>query len=96
MFCYLCDKLDLIALNVSDDQDLHLGKEVKGEIIDSITQDRLLDEQNVATSLLDLLAHVQDVVTLLFQHAVHLLVVGNDDTVVHLKAHVRTPNHHQF
>ena len=49
-----------------------------------IPEDGLLDEQDVAARLLDLLHQVEDVGPLLPQDPVHLGVVRHHDLVVHL------------
>lgn len=43
-----------------------------------------LDEKHIAAGLLDLLDDLQDVVSLLPQHSVHLGVVGHYHLVLHL------------
>ena len=81
---YLADELDLVALNVLDDHDLELGQKVQRELVDGVAQDGLLDQQDVAARLLDLLGQLQDVLALLLQDAVHLLVVVHDNLRLHL------------
>ena len=34
----LCDKVDVVALDVADDHDLELGEEVQGKIADGIAK----------------------------------------------------------
>lgn len=80
----LGDKLNLVTLNVLDDKNLELGKEVKGELVDSVTENRLLNQEHVASRLLDLLAHVEQVLALLLENLVHLAVVVDHDLVVHV------------
>mmetsp|Transcript_39722 Transcript_39722/g.122315 ORF Transcript_39722/g.122315 Transcript_39722/m.122315 type:complete len:411 (-) Transcript_39722:501-1733(-) len=71
----LADELDVVAFDVLDDEDLHLCEEVQRQVVDRVSQDRLLDEQHVAAALLHLLAHVEDVLALLLEDPVHLRVV---------------------
>ena len=71
----LGDEVDVVSLDVLEDHDLHLGKEVERLFAHSVTEDALLNQQHVAARLLDLLAQLQDVVTLLLDHTVNLLVV---------------------
>mmetsp|Transcript_33852 Transcript_33852/g.74291 ORF Transcript_33852/g.74291 Transcript_33852/m.74291 type:complete len:275 (+) Transcript_33852:605-1429(+) len=68
----LADELNVVALNVLDHQDLHLGQKVERELVHRVAQDGLLDEDDVCAALLDLLAQVEDVLALLFEDAVHL------------------------
>ena len=74
----LADKLHILALNVLHHHDLHLVKEVDGQVGQSVAEDGLLDEENIAAGLLDLLDNVEDVGALLPQHAIHCRVVGYD------------------
>ncbi|KAI3492768.1 hypothetical protein L1887_42565 [Cichorium endivia] len=55
------------------------------QLVDRIAQDRLLDEQHVASGLFDLLAHVEQVLALLLEDLVHLAVVVHHDLVVHVR-----------
>jgi hypothetical protein len=55
---------------------------VKAELIVRIAEDALLYEHNVHAALLDLLEHVEDVLPLVAEYAIHGRIVGNDDTVV--------------
>ena len=43
-----------------------------------------MDEQDIAVGLLDLFTHVEQVLSPLFDHFVHLPIVVDDDGVVHL------------
>jgi len=75
---------DLVTLDVLDDEDLELGEEVQRDVVDGVAQDRLLDEQDVAAPLLDLLAELKNVSALLLDDLVHLPVVVDDDRVIHV------------
>ena len=74
--------INILSLYILDNHDLHFVKEVNGEIRESVTEDGLLDKEDVAARLLDLLHYVEDVRALLAQHAVHGSIVGHN----HLKA----------
>eukprot|EP00051_Salpingoeca_urceolata_P003627 m.59233 g.59233 ORF g.59233 m.59233 type:complete len:321 (-) comp12960_c0_seq1:985-1947(-) len=78
----LAGKLNVVAFNVLDDHDFHFCEKVKGKVVDGITQNRLLDEQDIATGLFDLLAQVQNVGSLLPQHPVHLSIVTHNNLVL--------------
>ena len=80
----LADELDVIALNVTDDHDFHLGEEVKCEIVECVAEDGLLDEEHVTASLLNSLANLENVLLLLTKDAVHGGVIGDD----HVRLHV--------
>lgn len=47
----LRDELNVIALNVFDDHDLHLRQVVQSQLRDSIAENGLLNEEHVATRL---------------------------------------------
>mmetsp|Transcript_41360 Transcript_41360/g.113799 ORF Transcript_41360/g.113799 Transcript_41360/m.113799 type:complete len:399 (+) Transcript_41360:594-1790(+) len=81
----LADKLNVLALDVLDDENLHLGEEVEREFVHRVAQDRLLYEEHVAPRLGDLLAHVQDVLALLLEDPVHLRVVRDDDVLLDVR-----------
>lgn len=85
----LGDEFDLVPLDVLDDHDLEFGEEVQGELVDSVSEDGFLDQQDVAASLLDLLAQGQEVLTFFLQDLVHLSVVVYYDLVVHLREQFR-------
>ena len=72
---HLADELDLVPLDVPNDQDLQLCQEVKGQVGDGIPLNRLLDQEDVATALLDGLAQLQKVLPLFPQDPVHLGVI---------------------
>ena len=78
------DELDVIPLDVSDDENVHLGEEVEREFVVRVAQDALLDQDDVGAGLLDLLAQAEDVLALLPEQAVHGSVVGHDDVVLHV------------
>lgn len=58
---------------------------MKGQIVYGVTKNGLLDKENIASTLFDLFADIQKVLTLLFQDLVHLAIVIDDDLVVNLK-----------
>src|SRR5690606_37769294 len=64
--CRLADKLNFIPFNIIDGQNAEFGKEVEGQLVYGIAQDRLLDEQYIAFGFLDLFADVEEISTLLF------------------------------
>mmetsp|Transcript_10330 Transcript_10330/g.25325 ORF Transcript_10330/g.25325 Transcript_10330/m.25325 type:complete len:346 (-) Transcript_10330:113-1150(-) len=80
----LADELHVVALHVAHHQNLSLGEVVEGEVGDGVAKDALLDEQHVAAARLDFLDEADDVVALLLEDAIHLLVVADDDVVLHV------------
>jgi hypothetical protein len=78
------DEFDLIPFNVFDDHDLQLRQEMQGKVVDSISKDGFLDQENIASGFLDLLAERKQVLTFFFQDFVHLSVIIDDNLVVHL------------
>lgn len=59
----------------------------EGEFVRGVSEDGLLDEEDVATGFLDRFAEIEDVDSLFFENFVHLSVVRNDDLVVHLSSY---------
>ena len=43
------DELDVGALDVGHDHDVHLGQEVEGELVVGVAEDGLLDEDDVGS-----------------------------------------------
>ncbi len=78
------NKFNIGVLIVRDDNYTHLCKEVQTQFVVHVTEDALLYEHDVRATLLDLLAHVEDVLPLVAEYAIHGRVVGNDDTVFHV------------
>ena len=81
-------ELDLVAFDVFDDEDFELGEEVECEFGDGVAEDGFLDEEDVAPGGFDLLAQVEEVLTLFFEDFVHLAVVIYYDGVIHLRGNV--------
>jgi len=80
----LGQELNLVALHVPDDEDTKLLQKVEGEFIDGVAEDGLLNKEGVAVGLFDLFTDVEDVLTTFLQDLVHLAVVVDHDSVVHL------------
>jgi len=57
---------------------------VEGEVVDCVTEDGFLDEEDVAFCLLDFLNHIEEVGSLFFEDLIHLSVVVHNDLVFHL------------
>jgi hypothetical protein len=81
---YLANKLNLVALNVLDDQDLELGQEVERKLVHGITENGFLNQNDIAPGLLDLLAKIKKILALLLENAVHLPVIVHNNLVLHL------------
>jgi hypothetical protein len=88
----LADELDLFSLNVLDGHDLQLGQKVQGQVVHGVSEDALLDQEDVAARLFDLLADIQQVLALFLENLVHLAVVVDNDLVLHLKRQQATVN----
>mmetsp|Transcript_644 Transcript_644/g.1633 ORF Transcript_644/g.1633 Transcript_644/m.1633 type:complete len:457 (+) Transcript_644:97-1467(+) len=78
------DEVDVVALDVGDDHDAHLREEVEAQVVVRVAEDRLLDQDHRAASLLDLLAQTENVFTLFPQDAVHRRVIAHHHIVLHI------------
>ncbi len=78
------NEFDIGVLNVRDDNYTHLREEVQAQLVVHVMEDALLYEHDFRAALLDLLAHVEDVLPLVAEYAIHGHIVGNDDTVFHV------------
>jgi hypothetical protein len=83
---HLANEFDIITLDILDDHDLHFGQKVKSQLVDGVSQNALLDQQDIAVGSLDLLDNVQNVLTLLLEDTVHLSVIIDYDVVFHLNS----------
>mmetsp|Transcript_4094 Transcript_4094/g.11962 ORF Transcript_4094/g.11962 Transcript_4094/m.11962 type:complete len:408 (+) Transcript_4094:510-1733(+) len=82
---HLGNKLNVIALNVPHYKDLGLRAEVQGQVSSCIPQDGLLDQQDVAAGLGNLLHHLGKDGALLPQEPVHGGVVPHLDVALHVR-----------
>ena len=82
----LREEIDLVAFDILDNEDVEALEEGERRVVDRVAQDGLLDEQDVAAALFDLLADVQQIGAPLLDDFVHLPVIVDDDCVVHLRA----------
>jgi hypothetical protein len=80
----LCEEVDLIAFHIFDCKDVEALEEGEGGIIYRVTQDGLLDEQNIAATFLDLFTYIEQVGAAFLDDLVHLPVIIDDNSVVHL------------
>ena len=80
----LADELDFIPLNVLHCENIELGKKVQTQIVNSVAQNRLLDEKDIAFGFLDFLDHVEEIGTLFLEDLIHLAVVVHNDLILHL------------
>lgn len=78
------EEFDLVAFHILDNKDIQALEIVKRQIIDCVTENRFLDQKNIAVRLFDLLAQIEDVLATFLQHFVHKTVIVNDDGVIHL------------
>ena len=61
-----------------------------------LPEDRLLNEEHVATSFLYFLANVKDVLLLFAKNTVHLRIIRNNDLILHLERKREIINVTQF
>jgi hypothetical protein len=80
----LREKVDFVAFHILDDKNVEALEEGKGRIIDRIAQDGLLDKQGVTTAFLDLFTYIEQVGAPFLDDLVHLPVIIDDNSVVHL------------
>ena len=73
------DEVDLASINVLDDHNLHFGEEVEGKLRNCLTEDALLEQQNICARFLNLLAQVDNVFLLFFEETVHGSVIMNNN-----------------
>lgn len=76
------DKINLASVDVLDNHNLHLGEEVESELGNGLTEDGLLEEQNVCARFLNLLAQVDNVFFLFLKESVHSGVVMDDNVAL--------------
>ncbi len=86
----LGQELNFVALDVLDDENIEPLEEGERDVVDGVAEDGLLNEEDVAVRLLDLLAHVEKVLPALLDNLVHLPVVVDHDRVVHLRRTCKT------
>lgn len=80
----LADEGNIFSLDIFDDHAFDFVQEVDSEIADSVSEDGLLYEKNVAATLLDLFDNVENVGSFFLKYSVHCGVIRNNDVVVHL------------
>lgn len=81
---YLADVLNIVSLDISDNHDLLLSQKVETQVVDGVSEDTLLDHNNVSSALNDLLDESNDVFPLLLQNLIDLAVVSNNDIAVQI------------
>lgn len=80
----LAQELNLVTLDVLNHKDVQLLEEAESSLVDSISENRLLEQKDVAVGLLDLFEDVEQVLTTFLDDFVHLSVIVDNDGVVHL------------
>lgn len=78
------DEVDLVALDVLNNHHVLLGKEMEGQITDSLSEDRLLEEDDVHAGLDDLFDELDNVLTLFLEQSVDRCVVTDANVAVHV------------
>jgi hypothetical protein len=76
------DEVNLVAVDVLDHHDLLLGQEVESQVRDGLAENTLLEEQNVGSTVYDLLNQSQDVLSLFLEETVDSGVVVHDDVAL--------------
>merc|ERR1719336_715125 len=81
----LTQEVHVFPFDVLYHHDLHLVEEVDSQVGEAVSEDGLLDEENVAASLLHLLHNVEDIGALLTKNSIHGGVVRHHHLVVHVR-----------
>jgi len=77
-------EVDVFSINIFDDHNLLLGKEMQSKVANSFSQNTLLEEKNIGTRLNDLLDDAKNVLTLLFDDSVHSNIIANNNIRLHI------------
>ena len=80
----LADEWNVSSLDVSNNHDLLLRQEVNGQVINGVSQNWLLDENDIGASLDYLLDDLHNVLSLLLENLVDLSIVRNDHIILHV------------
>lgn len=78
------DEFDFVMFNVFDDEDVEVLKEVEGEVVDGVVEDRFLNEENVVFGFFDFFDYVEEVYVFFFDDFIYLFVVVDLDGVFYL------------
>lgn len=73
------DEINVVALDVGDHHDAHLGQEMERKVVVRVSEDGLLDQQHGAAGLLDLLAQPKDVLALTRPQRQQQVLVSSKD-----------------
>ena len=80
--CSLANKVNIVSLDILDDHNLLLGQEMESQFVNSVSQDALLDEEDVDTGGDNLLNQVNNILSFFFQNSVHCGVIVNNNIVL--------------
>ena len=80
----LANEVHIFSVDVLDDHNTLLGEEMESQVINSISEDGLLDKQNIASSSNNFLDEVDNILLLLLQDSVHCGIVVHDNVVLEI------------
>lgn len=80
----LADEAHILSIDILNNHNSLLGEEMEGKVVDSISKDRLLNEQNIAAGGNNLLDEVDNIFLLLLQDPVHGSVVIDNNVVLQI------------
>jgi len=73
------DEIDVVSVDVLDDHNALLGKEMEGQIGNGVSEDGFLEEEHVDSGGDDFLYECDDVLTFFLKESVHSGVVSDND-----------------
>lgn len=75
------NEINLISVNILNDHNVFLGKEMESQFVYGISQDGFLDQKNIATGGSEFLNQIKDVFSFFFQNSIHGSIIMNNDII---------------